>query len=293
MDSKTYSSILKTICYADIFDYPLKEKEVYRWVKDIKILRYYDIRRANGVIAHKDRFIFLKSREHLIEKRTERETISRKKLLIAKRVASILKNIPTVKLIGVSGSVAMKNADYDDDIDLFIITSKGSMWFTRLLTTVVVELFSKRRRPNDRDVTDKICLNMFVDEAYLAIPKEKQNLYTAHEVCQLKVLYDRGGTYQKFLKANEWVRRYLPNAVLSIKYQVLGIKKKQKNTYYIIHATLYIFEWFAKHLQLLYMRRHRTAEVITDHYLAFHPKDYTSDVLAALEKRMFLYGAKV
>lgn len=34
-----------------------------------------------------------------------------------------------------------------------------------------------------------------------------------------------------------------------------------------------IIEFFAKHAQLWYMKRHRTSEVITDTVLRFHPKD--------------------
>jgi hypothetical protein len=36
----------------------------------------------------------------------------------------ILSFFPQIKLIGLSGSLAMMNADKDDDIDLFIITAK-------------------------------------------------------------------------------------------------------------------------------------------------------------------------
>ncbi len=284
MDSKIYNSILKTVLYADIFDYPLKEEEVYQWTKDIKILRYDDIKRANGIIIHKESFMFLKGREELIAKRIEREVISKKKIQVAKNIINFLKFIPTIKLIGVSGSVAVGNATSNDDIDLFVVTEHKTLWLTRLLTTIATEFFAKRRRPNDMEVTDKICLNMFVDEQFLDIPKERQNLYTAHEVCQLKVLYDRDGTYQKFLAKNQWVRRFLPKAMSNVKCQMSNVKGEKK---------LYVIEWFAKHLQLWYMRRHRTTEVISDGYLAFHPKDYTSDVMAAFEKRVNKYAAKI
>lgn len=292
MDSKVYSSILKTICYADIFDYPLTEKEVYRWVKYIRRLRYYDIRKANGVILHKDTVMFLKGREALIERRKERELVSKQKLLIAKRVVAILKYIPTIKLIGISGSVAMQNATEKDDIDLFIVAKEETVWLTRFLATIFVEVFAKRRRPNDRNVADKICLNMFVDENYLAIAKTKQNIYTAHEVCQLKVLFDRNNTYQKFLVANQWVRKYLPNGIEMKKLRNEVIKKEFKSNY-LITLLLYYFNMIAKTLQLWYMHRHLTSELITDHFLAFHPKDYTKDILAAFEEKIKFYGAQV
>lgn len=292
MDSKIYSSILKTICYADVFDYPLKEKEVRHWIKDSRILGYSDIKKANGVIIHRDDFMFMKGREELIKTRLQRGAISKRKLFIAKRVASLLGHIPTIKLIGVSGSVAMSNASKEDDIDLFIITAAHTVWLTRFLTTFLVELFSKRRHPNDTVVADKICLNMFVDENYLGILEEKQNFYTAHEVCQLKLLYEKDNTYQKFLTANRWVRKYLPNGIM-IKDKGLRIKEKSRKISFIIHHLSFIIEFLAKHLQLWYMRKRLTTEVISDHYLAFHPKDYTKDILAAFEQRVKLYGAQV
>lgn len=292
MDSKTYSSILKTVCYADIFDYPLKEKEVHHWIKDIRILRYPDIKRANGVISHKGSWMFLKDREDLVAIRQQRETISKRKLLIAKGAIMLLKRIPTIKLVGVSGSVAMHNAREKDDIDFFVIAKEGTVWLTRFLATVAIELFSERRRPNETYVADKICLNMFVDEDYLTVPKGKRNLYTAHEVCQLKVLYDKDGTYQKFLVANKWVREYLPNGIEMKKLRNEVIKKEFKATY-LITLLLYYFNAIAKTLQLWYMRRRITTETITDGYLAFHPKDYTNDVLAAFEERVALYASKI
>lgn len=286
MDSKIYQSILKTVCYADIFEYSLKEAEVNHWVTTIEQLNNTTIQKANGVISHKKGFIFLRGRDWLIRLRKEREKISQRKLSIAKRAASILRYVPTIKLIGVSGSVAMANAKEGDDIDFFIVAQAGTLWLTRLCATIVVEVFANRRRPNDTDVADKICLNMFVNEEHLEVAKEKQNLYTAHEVCQLKVLYDRDNTYQRFLRVNTWVRKYLPNGLVRMKDEGLRIKKENSIISFIIES-------IAKYLQLWYMRRHRTSELITDHSLAFHPKDYTNDILTALEKRMLLYGSKV
>ena len=286
MDSRTYASILETICYADLFDYPLKEEEVRRWIKGRKGVGYTDIRKANGVIIHKDSFVFMKGREKILQQRIKREKITKNKLTIAQRIVSVLKFIPTVKLIGVSGSVAMDNAKEEDDIDLFIITSAKTIWFTRLLTTVVVEFFSERRRPGDKNVKNKICLNMFVDEQFLSMPKK--NLYTAHEVCQLRVLFDRDNTYQEFLVANSWVKKYLPNAVYSMKYRY----SKNKNPY-ILNTIYYILNFLSKKVQLWYMRDRLTTETISEGHLAFHPRDYTDDVMAAFEKRVSTYAAKI
>jgi len=107
--------------------------------------------------------------------------------------------------------LAMENSNENDDIDLLIITSKSRLWLTRFLTVILLELVANRRHPADKEVKDKICLNMFLDEGHLEVPKKEQDLFSAHEVCQLKVLWDKNGIYQKFLKANLWSKKFLPN----------------------------------------------------------------------------------
>ena len=114
-------------------------------------------------------------------------------------------------MVGVTGAQAMNNSDQDDDIDLLIVASRNRLWLTRLFSVLLVEVVAKRRRPGDRKVKDKICLNMFLDEDHLGIPKSERNLYSAHEVAQLKPLWNRGGTYLRFINANHWTGKFLPN----------------------------------------------------------------------------------
>ena len=207
-------AVLSTLAYADIFDYPLKKEEIWRFL--LSDIRYQILDVSKGLkelpeVSQKNNFYFLKEREHLVLLRKKRERWSRKKLKIAKQVARCLKLIPTIKMVAVTGALAMENSNENDDIDLLIITSKSRLWLTRLLAVLLVELIAKRRHPADKEVKDKICLNMFLDEGHLEVPKKEQDLFSAHEVCQLKVLWDKNGIYQKFLKANLWSKKYLAN----------------------------------------------------------------------------------
>ncbi len=106
----------------------------------------------------------------------------------------------------------MDNVDRKDDIDLFIITKRNRLWTTRLFATIVVDLLGIRRKPGETDVRNKICLNMFMSEDALSIPKQEQDLFAAHEVLQMKPLWEREGIYKKFLMKNKWVSKFLPNA---------------------------------------------------------------------------------
>ena len=208
-------AVLRTLAYADIFDYPLTEKEIFRFLiinYQLSIINFRkELSQPSVKIAEQDDFYFLAGREKIVATRRKREQWSREKMKIVQRVAGWLKLIPTIKMVAVTGALAMNNADKNDDIDLLIVTAKNRLWLTRLLTVFLTEIVAHRRRPGDKVVADKICLNMFLDEDFLTVPKKERDLFAGHEVCQLKPLWDKDYCYQKFVVANLWVKKFLAN----------------------------------------------------------------------------------
>ncbi|MGB9706679.1 MAG: hypothetical protein ACPLXP_01200 [Microgenomates group bacterium] len=281
-----YRAILKTLAYADVFDYPLTIKELYRFLIIKRPLSFSSFRevlrriQANEKrIEVKGKYFFLRGRGKIVNIRKKRERWSQKKIKIARRVTKWLRLIPTVKMVAVTGALAMKNSDKNDDIDLLIVTAKNRLWLTRILVVFLVELVARRRRPKDVDVRDKICLNMFLDEKHLAVPKNEQDLFTAHEVVQLKPLWDKDNTYQKFLRANLWVKRFLANN--------LDIKgKKDKPLNFSISQFLNFLEHLAYKIQVAYMSSRRTREIVEFHRVRFHPQDCREWVIKEYQKRL-------
>lgn len=209
-------AILRTLAYADVFDYPLTSQEIYQFLITKKSNSYSDFQKALNKIKMNDRrvetsgdYFFLKGRKKIVSLRKKREKWSRKKIKFAEKVAGILRLIPWIKLIGITGALAMNNADKEDDIDFLIITTQNRLWLTRGLVVSFLRLTRIYRRPEK--IKDRICPNMFLDEKHLAIPKKERDLFSAHEVCQMKPLWQKEGTYQKFLKANQWSKEFLPN----------------------------------------------------------------------------------
>ena len=242
-------------------------------------------------IKEKDNFYFLRGREKIVETRKKREKESRKKLEIAKRTAGFLKIIPTVKMVAVTGALAMNNSKKEDDIDFLIVSEKNRLWITRFLATILMEIFGKRRRPKNKNITDKICLNMFLDEEHLTVLQKEQDLFTAHEVIQLKPLWEKDNIYQKFLIANKWVEEFLGNAI--VKLQNSKIPKFQNKKFLALSwncklctLSFALFENALKHFQLFYMRKRRTTEVISDNIIRFHPKDARVWVLKKYQERI-------
>jgi hypothetical protein len=190
----------------------------------------------------------------------------------------------------VTGGLAVNNADKQDDIDLFFITSRGALWISRLLATAVVELLGKRRKPGDRDVTDKICLNMFMSEDALRLPAGEQDLFAAHEVLQMEPLWGRGDSHWQFLRANSWVKTLLPVA-WDIKRAARN--NHPKNTYVWTRfavVVLRLFELPVKIAQLWYMRGRRKNEIITSGVLRFHPRDARAWIRDKLSTRLTKYN---
>jgi hypothetical protein len=293
------NSIKAAIAYADIFSQPLTISEIHYWLighgisvsQIVKYLKY-----ATGVnINHPQNYFFhLSGRENIINTRIKRQLYSNQKRLIAYQVASLLKIIPTLKLVGVTGGLSMNNADINDDIDLFFITATNSLWISRLLVTIIVEIFFRRRHPNEVEVKDSICLNMFMTEDNLKLPLNEQDIYSAHEVMQMQPLWERGNIYHQFLQANSWVKGYLPNAYkLKIENSKLKNNNFKKNNSVIFNFTFLILNFFeplARKIQLWYMQKHKTTEIVTDKVLRFHPEDMRGWIRKAYNNRLNKYN---
>jgi hypothetical protein len=289
--SNIEKSILTTILYSDIFHFPLTREELWRFLisnKPVTRKEFSDaLSHLEEKIVHKDGYYFLPGNEVIVEQRKKHLPEVRKKLQIAKKAAFYLSYIPTIKFIGISGGLALDNAGRDDDIDLFIIVKKGTLFTTRFWILALLEWKQLRRKRGEKNPSDKICINLLVDETRLLWPAKKRDLYIAHEIAQIKPLFERNGTYQKFIDSNSWIRQFLPNS-LDEKSIFLGI---HSSTNYI---TLQIFsfflssrpfEVFMQKWQKQYMKKHRTTEIVTQTLLAFHPNDYRASTLTILRTK--------
>lgn len=282
------TAVLKTLVYSDIFDYPLTLEEIEKYLIGVRVR---DRARVEKIIADSKgfdtdgEFYFLKGREKITELRKKRAEWSRKKLEIAKETAEKLKIIPMIKMIGITGALSMENCQEEDDIDLLIITGADCLWLTRLLIILFSPLLGiKRRKPADISVKDKICFNLFLEENHLKI--EPENLFLAHEICQIKPIFDRDNTYEKFLNENRWVNEYLPNAagISKVKYQKSKPKLKAKNLF------LYFFNLIAFYLQYLYMKPKMTIERVNLHQAFFHPQNLQLSTEKKFNQKLFFLG---
>jgi len=288
MKNQTEINIIDTFSYFDVFDYPLtlKELKLYLHYENLSKKVIKDKISDIPIIDNRLGYFFLKGREAIAVKRKMQEEISTRKRDIALNASLLLRRIPGVKLIGVSGSAAMNSSSENDDIDLFIITRRNTLWIVRAAVVILMKFFGIKREYKSKDNKNKFCLNMFLDEKYMDL-SDKKSLYSAHEIVQLKVLYDKGSTFNKFIENNHWINSYFPT--ISIKDKKNKTDKGQlestlNNNKITKGINLILFT-----LQFLYMYRKKTNEKVLYGKALFHPIDKSGYVMQEYGKRRSYY----
>lgn len=292
--NKIEESILKTLCYRDLFDYPLTEEEIAEFLVE-ESAHYSEVERvlarlvAEGKIGRQNGLHFLPGREKIVALRRQRELISERKYARALKLGKILRNFPWIRAVFITGALAAGNAEKEADLDFLIVTRRNRVWLTRLLVYLLFSVLGWKRPRGVAEAPDQVCLNMFLAEDALAVPDEEQNLFTAHEVALARPLWAKEFLHQRFLGENPWVRNFLPNVEMpEVKIPAL----KPSNRYAaaiqgIVKPVFDIADWIFHQLQLLYMRGRRTREVVERNRILFHPIDLSREVIAAYRVKLY------
>lgn len=192
-----------------------------------------------------------------------------------------------VKLVGVSGSVAMDNAGQNDDIDLFIISSINRLWTVRFLCIFIAIILGIKRSRLEKNVNNKVCLNLFFDEKELEIPDFKKNYYISHEIIQLKPLINKFNTYEIFLYRNRWVCDIFPNVkIKKIRQDPISRPSTTITTFSRMTPIVDFIENFLKKIQLYLINKHKTKEIITNSQLWFFPEDFEDKLPEFARKKL-------
>jgi hypothetical protein len=201
---------------SELFDYPMKVWEIHKWlIGKTESLQQVErairrLKKKGRIDQYKD-YYFLSGKQRLVRKRMINEKLARALWRKAYLVGMVLKFIPWVKLIGVSGGLAMNNTNKNSDIDFLVVTEKNRLWLSRLLILGVMIILGLKRKPgcSPKEAAGKICVNTVLDVDGLF--QNGHDLYIAHEVLQMRVIWQREGIYSKYLSKNSWAFRFVPN----------------------------------------------------------------------------------
>ena len=208
---------LLAVLYADLFDYPLTRKELRQSligerassaalesVVESLTGDYLEHTAVDcGELESEGGFVTWLGRSEIVETRLRRRRLSADRWRQARRFARWLARVPFVRCIAVCGSLAVENGDTEGDIDLFCITAPRRLWIVQL-SAMVLRRFAALGGT-------RVCPNYLVTLDHLEV--YPRNLYLAHEITQVMPL-SGGEAYDRFIAANGWALRVLPNTDL-------------------------------------------------------------------------------
>src|SRR3989344_2790677 len=300
------NSILATLVYYDIFDYPLTLLEVYKYlINPGRIMRINDgIGEVSlsqtleeldhlvrlGTISEKNGFYFVNGREDLYEARIEIQKIADQKWKKFLKLTRFLALAPYLRGVFASGSMALGNTDKESDFDVLIIAKSGRLYTCRFFLWLVSSLLGARRKKNEKVAPDKLCFNHYITDDSLLL--RHQSLFNAQAYINLKPVMIRPELVNKFFSSNLWLNNYAYNFKIQSNFVMRSINPPRllRLLARIGELTLnFLFgdrpESFLMHYQqkliknnpITYEPGGRT--VFTDKELEFHPHSFEKTVI--------------
>jgi len=217
--------MLRTLAFFDLFDYPLTESELERFLykdSDPPASQHgLEARQAGG-------FYFLPGREEIVEKRKHSQKIFEEKIKISQKAIRKILWVPFIRAVFVCNTSTGVGIKEGSDIDVFIIVRHGRLWLARILATLTLGLFGLRR--TRAKIKNRICLSFYVTDNCLNLSDIaiKDDVYLMYWLALLIPIYDPDNLGKSLWRANMWVEKYLPNAFAGEMNQEWVVKKNSK-----------------------------------------------------------------
>ncbi len=303
------NSILATLVYYDVFEFPLTTFEVHKYLINPgrlsnnpvsgmislgQVAEELDGLVNGGHVSFKNGFYFLLGRDTLYELRIEREKIATQKWKKFLRIAKWFQTVPYLKAILASGSLAINNTNKESDFDVLVVAKSGRLYICRIFLSLIASLFGARRTRYEKSAPDKFCFNHYITDQNLNIKYE--SLFNAQTYANLKPVLVNNGIFSRFYTENIWLNKYIYNysrSDLGISLRSdLESRSISPNSILLAVAKLVEFilnssfgEWIeglAKNYQQKRIRENpATYEsggrvVFNDNELEFHPRSFES-----------------
>lgn len=189
----------------------------------------------------------------------------KKAVKIGKKIEKFFKNI---LFLGISGSVASGHPKKNDDIDFLIITRGNKLWETRFwLRWWIFKNQIPHREYGKKGKSDEVCFNLWLDEFSLLLPKNRRNIRSAVDLVLLKPLINRNKTYEKFILANNWAKKWVAtpyiNRTKDLRFKIQDLRIRQ-NSFDLFINNLYFWPQYG------YMKKKIKKEQVGLHEAFFH-----------------------
>ena len=311
-------AIVATLAYASVKDWPLTSWEIFRYLISLKkfeernpsflnkplklkdVIDRLDFLRKKKIVETKDSFWFLKenqARDLLITSRIARESLCDQKWRLLKKRERLLKSLPFIRGVLVSGSLACNWVREESDFDLLLISASDRIWTARFFANFFLACLGLKR--TDKKIKNRFCLNHFITTAALRIPFK--SLYNAWTYVHLVPLLEQErGVFAAFQKENSWVTDYLfwgfgPGWQDQRKAR---ISPREKSLQKLFEALINFFlgnfwEKFFKKVQIYHIKKQPSSfreeggrVTLSETQLEFHPNSPEKETLQAYNQKI-------
>jgi hypothetical protein len=199
--------ILRTLLYYDIWHYPLTSKELFAFlpVNSMTLDQFeqqlHQLRTETSIRYYQGYYFVEGKSDAVVPQRSVRERHARRMWMMARCSMHIIKRFPFVRGIFVSGDLSKNATQRTSDVDFFIVTAPGRLWFCRTLLILFKKVFLLNRKKY-------FCLNYFATTDHLEL--DEQNIFLAAEIAHLKPLFNMP-LFLEYLHSNNWIKKYFPN----------------------------------------------------------------------------------
>ena len=217
-------AIVQTLIYSDIFNFPLTVAEVQRYLigQSASLSEIESCLATSTYLAarlsQQHPYLSLLGREEIQVGRQNQTPILQRQWRAARRWASLLRLVPFVRGVLVTGSLAAQSARRQDDIDLLLLVEPGRLWTCRALVIGLVYLARLQRI--------ELCPNYLMALTDPALTVTQRDLYTARELAAMRLMFG-GAAYQRLLSLNPWLDEMLPNAAEYARQQTPLLEKDE------------------------------------------------------------------
>ncbi|MCZ7569697.1 MAG: hypothetical protein M5U01_14105 [Ardenticatenaceae bacterium] len=199
-------AVLKTLLYADIFDFPLTPREIHHYLIQCHatmavVEAQLQALAASAYVEECNGQVAIAGRSQLFEVRHERTRRSAQLWPLARHWGTRLAALPFVRMVGVTGALAVSNVGARPDIDFLLVTAPDRLWLCRALAIALVKTAAMQGV--------QLCPNYLVTMRRLRF--QEHNLFTAHDLTQMVPLYGESA-YRSMWEQNAWRKSFLPQA---------------------------------------------------------------------------------
>jgi len=210
------TSIIHTLAFYDaVGKVPLTKLELYKYLihtKNLPELSFGIFLKAldeewsklNEYIACHRGFYFLSKNIDAYRRKIDVGKTGVAKWRIAKRMIRYISFLPYIRMVGVTGSLALHTTNTQSDIDVLIVVKSGHIWTTRILVSFLMHIFGRRR--HGAKTKDRICLNHYIADSDLAL--RPKNLFSAHIYSSFIPMWGDNRTKKSFIVQNKFWAKF-------------------------------------------------------------------------------------